>query len=75
VHYDKKAEWVEKILKQFGATPEEAVAIGDSKGDINMFQMVGFSISFNSSCSDLDKIASICIQSKNLADIIPRLPL
>jgi len=75
VHYDKKAEWVEKILKQFGATPEEAVAIGDSKGDINMFQMVGFSISFNSSCSDLDKIASVCIQSQNLVDIIPKLPI
>jgi len=74
VYYDKKAEWVEKILKQFGATPEEAIAIGDSKGDIDMFQMVGFSISFNSSCSDLDKIASVCIQSQNLADIIPRLP-
>jgi phosphoserine phosphatase len=74
VHYDKKAKWVEKILKQFGATPEEAIAIGDSKGDIDMFQMVGFSISFNSSCSDLDKIASVCIQSQNLADIIPKLP-
>ena len=75
VHYDKKAEWVEKILKQFGATPEEAIAIGDSKGDIDMFQMAGFSVAFNSSCSDLDKIASVCIQSQNLADIIPKLPL
>jgi phosphoserine phosphatase len=74
VHYDKKAEWVEKILKQFGATPEEAIAIGDSKGDIDMFQMVGFSVAFNSSCRDLDQIASICVQSENLADIIPRLP-
>ncbi|MBM4276538.1 MAG: HAD-IB family phosphatase [Deltaproteobacteria bacterium] len=75
VHYDKKAEWVEKILKQFGATPEEAIAIGDSKGDIDMFQMAGFSISFNSSCSELDKIASVCIQSNHLADIIPKLLL
>jgi phosphoserine phosphatase len=75
VHYDKKAEWVEKILKQFGATPEEAIAIGDSKGDIDMFQMVGFSIAFNSSCPDLDQMANICIKSQNLADIIPRLPL
>jgi len=75
VYYDKKAEWVEKILKQFGATPEEAIAIGDSKGDIDMFQMAGFSVAFNSSCSNLDQIASICIQSQNLADIIPKLPL
>jgi len=75
VYYDKKAEWVEKILKQFEMKPEEVIAIGDSKGDIDMFQMVGFSIAFNSSCRDLDQIASVCIQSQNLADIIPNLPI
>ncbi|PIV20029.1 MAG: phosphoserine phosphatase [Deltaproteobacteria bacterium CG_4_8_14_3_um_filter_45_9] len=75
VNYDKKAEWVKKIVKQFGVNPEEVVAIGDSKGDMDMFQMVGFSIAFNSSCKDLDKIASVCIQSQNLADIIPRIPI
>jgi len=75
VYYDKKAEWVEKILKQFGVKPEEAIAIGDSKGDMDMFQMVGFSIAFNSSCRDLDQIANIRIQSKNLIDIIPRIPI
>jgi phosphoserine phosphatase len=70
VYYDKKAEWVEKILKQFGVKPEEVIVVGDSKGDMDMFQMVGFSIAFNSSCSDLEQIASVCIQSQNLADII-----
>jgi phosphoserine phosphatase len=75
VYYDKKAEWVKKILKQFEVQPEEVIAIGDSKGDIDMFQMVGFSITFNSSCKELDQIANFCVQSKNLADIIPRLPL
>ena len=74
VYYDKKAEWVEKILKQFGVRPDETIAIGDSKGDIDMFQMVGFSVAFNSSCQDLDQIASVCISGKNLADIIPKLP-
>jgi len=75
VYYDKKAEWVKRILQQFEIGPEEVIAIGDSVGDIDMFQMVGFSIAFNSSCRDLEKIASICIQSQNLADIIPKLPL
>jgi phosphoserine phosphatase len=75
VYYDKKAEWVEKILKRFGVKPEEVIAIGDSKGDIDMFQMVGFSIAFNSSSHDLDQISNIRIQSRNLADIIPKLPL
>jgi phosphoserine phosphatase len=75
VYYDKKAEWVMKILKQFGVKPGEVIAIGDSKGDMDMFQMVGFSIAFNSSCKDLDDIASACVQSRNLADIIPELPI
>jgi phosphoserine phosphatase len=75
VYFDKKAEWVEKILKKFRVKPEQVIAIGDSKGDMDMFQMVGFSIAFNSSCSDLDQIASVCIQSQNLVDIIPKLPL
>jgi phosphoserine phosphatase len=75
VYYDKKAEWVKKILERFNVRSEEVIAIGDSVGDIDMFQMVGFSIAFNSSCQDLEKIASLCVQSQNLADIIPRLPI
>jgi phosphoserine phosphatase len=75
VYYDKKAEWVKRILKQFRVKPEEVMAIGDSKGDIDMFQIVGFSVAFNSSCFDLEKIANVCVASQNLADIIPRLPI
>jgi phosphoserine phosphatase len=75
VYYDKKAEWVKRILEQFHVRPEEVIAIGDSVGDIDMFGMVGFSIAFNSSCEDLDQMATLCIQSRDLADIIPKLPL
>ena len=75
VYYDKKAEWVKRILERFNVRPEEVIAIGDSRGDMDMFQMVGFSVAFNSSCSDLDKTANVCIRSQNLADIIPKLPL
>jgi phosphoserine phosphatase len=75
VYYDKKAEWVKRILKEFRVRSEEVIAIGDSKGDIDMFQMVGFSIAFNSSCQELEQMATICVPSSNLADIIPKLPL
>jgi len=75
VHYDKKAEWVRRVVQQYDIKSEQAIAIGDSKGDIDMFQMAGFSIAFNSSCAELDEVASIRIQSQNLADIIPKLPL
>ena len=75
VYYDKKAEWVKKILKQFKVKPEEMIAVGDSRGDLDMLQMAGLSVAFNSSCRDLDQMASVCVQSQNLADIIPRLPI
>ena len=75
VYYDRKATWVKRILEQFGARPEESIAIGDSIGDLEMFRVVGFSIAFNSSCRDLDQIATHCVRSQNLTDIIPKLPL
>jgi phosphoserine phosphatase len=75
VYYDKKAEWVKRILERFHVKPEEVIAIGDSIGDMDMFKMAGFSIAFNSSCRDLEKIAAVCVESENLADIIPKLPL
>ena len=75
VYYDQKAAWVKRILERFGARPEESIAIGDSAGDLEMFRMAGFSIAFNSSCEPLDQVATLYINSQNLADIIPRLPL
>ena len=75
VYYDQKAPWVSKILNQFGVRPEESIAIGDSLGDMDMLQMAGFSVAFNSSCQDLDQIADVCIKNQNLAEIIPKLPL
>ncbi len=74
VYYDQKAKWVKRILRQFKVRPEESIAIGDSAGDLEMFHMVGYSIAFNSSCEPLDRIATLCIPSQNLADIIPTLP-
>jgi len=75
VHFDKKAEWVDRILQQYEIRHEGTIAIGDSKGDMDMFQRVGFSVAFNSSCEELDSIATVCIKSQDLTDIIPMLPL
>ena len=75
VYYDRKAEWVRKILDQYQVEPEESIGIGDSVGDLELFRIVGCSVAFNSSCKDLDQIATLCIPSQNLADIIPKLPL
>jgi phosphoserine phosphatase len=75
VYYDQKAVWVRDILNQFGAKPEESIAVGDSSGDMDMLRMAGFSVAFNSSCHDLEQIADVCIRQQNLANIISRLPV
>ncbi|HVP78100.1 MAG TPA: HAD family phosphatase [Thermodesulfobacteriota bacterium] len=75
VYYDQKAVWAGRILKQFGVKSEEMIALGDSRGDLELFRMAGFSVAFNSSCKDLDQMASVCVQSENLADVIPKLPI
>lgn len=75
VYFDKKAVWAKRILIRFGVQPGEMVAFGDSRGDLDLFRMAGLSVAFNSSCKDLDDIAIVCVQSKNLADVIPKLPI
>lgn len=74
VHYDRKAEWVRHIMDMFQVRSDEILAIGDSVGDREMFEMAGFSISFNSSSSELDQIADVVIKGNDLSHIIPRLP-
>lgn len=74
VHYDRKAEWVRNIMDMFRVRSDEILAIGDSVGDREMFEMAGFSISFNSSSSELDQIADVVIRGNDLSHIIPRLP-
>jgi phosphoserine phosphatase len=74
VHYDRKAEWVRNIMDIFRVRSDEIIAIGDSVGDTEMFEMAGFSVSFNSSSNELDQIADVVIRGNDLSHIIPRLP-
>ncbi len=74
VHYDRKAEWVRNIMDMFRVRSEEIIAVGDSVGDMEMLEMAGFSISFNSSSSALDQMADVVIKGNDLFHIIPRLP-
>ena len=75
VHYDRKAEWVQSIRDIFRVRSHEIIAIGDSIGDLEMFEMAGYSISFNSSSNKLDQIADVVIKGNDLSHIIPRLPM
>jgi len=73
VHYDRKGEWVQEARQKFDSQAEEVLAVGDSTGDIAMFQMVGLSIAFNSLSAKLDSLATFSIRSTDLRDLIPPL--
>ncbi len=73
VYYDRKKEWVEEAMRRFSVRLEEMMAVGDSHGDIDMLQMVGLPIAFNSSSNNLIKIAKIFVKSTDLRDLIPPL--
>jgi len=73
VHYDRKGEWVQEARQKFDARTEEVLAVGDSTGDVAMFEMVGLSIAFNSLSAKLDSLATFSIRSTDLRDLIPPL--
>jgi len=73
VHYDQKGDWVRDAQGQFNARQEEILAIGDSTGDIDMFQMAGLSIAFNPLSTRLESLATFSVYSMDLRDLIPSL--
>jgi phosphoserine phosphatase len=75
VRYDQKREWVQEAQRRFDARKEQILAVGDSTGDIDMFQMAGLSIAFNSLSPQLDSLATLSIRSTDLRDLIANLSL
>lgn len=73
VHYDRKGEWVQDAKRQFNARNEEVLAVGDSTGDIDMFQMSGLSIAFNPLSPRVESLTTFSIHSGDLRDLIPPL--
>jgi phosphoserine phosphatase len=71
VHYDQKAEWVERAREKFQVGKEEVLAVGDSSGDIPMFQGCGFSVAFNCLSPKLELIADVCVRTPDLRELIP----
>jgi phosphoserine phosphatase len=73
VRYDLKGEWVREAQRRFQAKKEEILAIGDSLGDKDMFQMAGLSVAFNSLSPQLDSLVTLSIRSQDLRDLIANL--
>ncbi|MFH2012635.1 MAG: HAD family phosphatase [Pseudomonadota bacterium] len=74
VNFDKKALWAETIMNKYKTRSENVIAIGDSMGDKELFEIAGFSVAFNPSSQELNSLADVVVSSDNISDIIPKLP-
>jgi phosphoserine phosphatase len=74
VYFDEKAKWVKTIMSRYKIRGEEVIAIGDSMGDKEMFEIAGFSVAFNPSCKELSRIADVVVNGNDMSDIVAMLP-
>ena len=69
VDYDKKGHIVDRVLKDLGATREEACAIGDGEGDAGMFEAVGLAIGYHPPGA-ISRFVDRAIYGETLLDMI-----
>ncbi|MDY6853770.1 MAG: HAD family phosphatase [Thermodesulfobacteriota bacterium] len=74
VCFDEKAKWVKKIMRKYKVRENEVIAIGDSMGDKEMFEIAGFSVAFNPSCNELGRIVDVVVNGNDISDIVKKLP-
>lgn len=68
-----KADIIKDLCKKLKINPREVVYVGDSKYDLNAFQLAGMAIAFNSDSEELKKHANVIVNSDDLNDLIPYL--
>jgi len=74
VEHDDKGAAVDLFCAQFGVGPHEVISIGDSDGDIPMFERTGFSIAFNPMSERTARAASLVHHSESVLDLVGCLP-
>lgn len=73
VAFDNKDQVLKEIAHDLRIQLSQCAAIGDSRNDIPMFNIVGFSIAFNPSTAEVANAASTIVQSENALDLLPPL--
>ncbi len=75
VEHGRKEEAVELFCNQFGIPPGRVIAVGDSEGDVSMFQAVGFSVALNPLDEAVVRAANAVCRCDNVMDLVVHLPL
>lgn len=75
VEHGRKGEAVDLFCGQFGVDYREVITVGDSDGDISMFEHSGFSIAFNPASEATARAARAVGHGESLLAIVDLLPV
>ena len=68
---EKKAGIIKHLCLDLGIKPKEVAFVGDSNNDLDAFKFVGISVAFNDAPPELKKVATHCVEGKDLRRILP----
>jgi phosphoserine phosphatase len=75
VEHGRKGDAVDLFCGQFGVDYREVITVGDSDGDISMFEHSGFSIAFNPATEATARAARAVGRGESLLAIVDLLPI
>lgn len=75
VEHGGKGEAVDLFCGQFGVDYREVITVGDSEGDISMFEHSGFSVAFNPKSEATARAATVSHMGESLLDLVDLVPL
>lgn len=67
---EHKATALKKIVEKEKIKLEECVFVGDHDNDLKIAEEAGLSIAFNAHSEELKKVADVCIEKKDLREIL-----
>ena len=75
VEHDRKGEAVDLFCGQFGVDHREVIAVGDSDGDLSMFEHAGFAVAVDPKSERVARAARVVHREASLAGLPGILPL
>jgi phosphoserine phosphatase len=75
VEHGRKGDAVDLFCRQFGVDPLDVISVGDSEGDISMFERTGYSVAFNPVGERTARAATLVHEGDSVLDLVDRLPI
>jgi phosphoserine phosphatase len=73
IAHGAKDKILKTIFHRFGVKPHEVISVGDSEGDIPLAKKTGYSIAFNSTSTELSRIADYNCKTRDFAEVYKKI--